>query len=242
MSRLRLLSLLAVLALAAGLLLAACGDDDDDAAAGSTADTAADVCAKDTLQTKTAGTLTVATDSPAFEPYVVTGNSANQIRQSINQNRGMDYDAYTGWYLTWAFGDCDGNGLTVTVDVTYQFPEWEPSASASSELVTSWETYVDALFCHEYGHAKNGLDCANDVYTALAAIDAGGDCGKQQAEEGLQQLQLADAGNAAQGEAAIPEDESDQHREDRDIGEAEPRRAFDALPGARQRDQRDDAH
>jgi polar amino acid transport system substrate-binding protein len=71
MRRLRLLSLLAVLALAAGLLLAACGDDDDDAAAGSTAAAAADACARESLQTKTPGTLTVATDSPAFAPYVI---------------------------------------------------------------------------------------------------------------------------------------------------------------------------
>ncbi len=77
MRRLRLLSLLAVLALAAGLLLAACGDDDDDAAAGSTADTTAAVCEKDSLQTKTPGTLTVATDSPAFEPYVVDDDPTN---------------------------------------------------------------------------------------------------------------------------------------------------------------------
>lgn len=77
MTRLRLLSLLAVLALAGSLLLAACGGDDDDAAAGSTADTAANVCAKDTLQTKTPGTLTVATDSPAFEPYVVDDDPTN---------------------------------------------------------------------------------------------------------------------------------------------------------------------
>jgi polar amino acid transport system substrate-binding protein len=77
MPRLRLLSLLAVLALAAGLLLAACGDDDDDAAAGSTAETTAAVCEKDSLQTKTAGTLTVATDSPAFEPYVVDDDPTN---------------------------------------------------------------------------------------------------------------------------------------------------------------------
>ena len=77
MPRLRLLSLLAVLALAAGLLLAACGDDDDDAAAGSTAETTAAVCAKDSLQTKTAGTLTIATDSPAFEPYVVDDDPTN---------------------------------------------------------------------------------------------------------------------------------------------------------------------
>ena len=77
MPRLRLLSLLAVLALAAGLLLAACSDDDDDAAAGSTAETTAAVCEKDSLQTKTAGTLTVATDSPAFEPYVVDDDPTN---------------------------------------------------------------------------------------------------------------------------------------------------------------------
>jgi polar amino acid transport system substrate-binding protein len=78
MPRLRLLSLLAVLALAAGLLLAACGDDDDDAGAASTAaETTAAVCTKDTLQTKTAGTLTVATDSPAFEPYVVDDDPTN---------------------------------------------------------------------------------------------------------------------------------------------------------------------
>lgn len=119
--------------------------------------------------------------SEAFEPYVVTGDSANQIRQSIDQNRGMAYDAFTDWYVSWQFGDCAGNGLVVTVDVTYNFPEWEPSASASSELVASWESYIDALFCHEYGHAKHGLDCANDVFTALAAIDAGG-CAEQQAE------------------------------------------------------------
>jgi polar amino acid transport system substrate-binding protein len=78
MRRLRLLPLLAVLALAGSLLLAACGGDDDDAGAASTAaGTTAAVCTKDTLQTKTPGTLTVATDSPAFEPYVVDDDPSN---------------------------------------------------------------------------------------------------------------------------------------------------------------------
>ena len=78
MRRLRLLSLLAVLALAGSLLLAACGGGDDDAGAASTAaDTTAAVCTKDALQTKTPGTLTVATDSPAFEPYVVDDDPSN---------------------------------------------------------------------------------------------------------------------------------------------------------------------
>jgi len=125
----------------------------------------------------------------------VTGDTANQIRQSINQNRNMDYDAYTGWYLSWQFGDCAGNGLVVTVDVTYTFPEWEPSASTSAELIASWDTYTDALFCHEYGHAKNGFDCANEVFTALSAIDAGGDCGEQQTEADAAFSTIIDACN-----------------------------------------------
>ena len=69
MPRLRLLLLLAALAIAATLTLAACGDDDEPAS--SAPDTTAAVCAKDSLATVTPGTLTVATDSPAFPPYVI---------------------------------------------------------------------------------------------------------------------------------------------------------------------------
>lgn len=118
--------------------------------------------------------------SEARAPYFVSGMTAAQIRRSIDQNRARDYDAYTDWYVTWGFGDCNGNGLVVTVEVTYTYPEWDAPATASSDLVASWEAYMDALFCHEYGHAKHGLECANEVYTALAAIDAGGNCGEQQ--------------------------------------------------------------
>jgi predicted secreted Zn-dependent protease len=115
-----------------------------------------------------------------LEPYSVSGQTAAEIRRSINQTRGMDYDALTNWYISWQFGDCEGNGLAITLDITYRYPEWEPPASASAALVTSWETYMDALFCHEYGHAKNGIDAANAAYDALSAIDAGGDCDAQQ--------------------------------------------------------------
>lgn len=115
-----------------------------------------------------------------LEPYSVSGQTATEIRRSINQSRGMDYDALTNWYISWQFGDCEGNGLAITLDITYRYPEWEPPAGASAALVTSWETYMDALFCHEYGHAKNGIDAANAAYDALSAIDADGDCDAQQ--------------------------------------------------------------
>ena len=68
-----LLSLTALLALAAG-----CGGDDEDEAAGTTtaeqttAATAAD-CEKDGLDLVSAGTLTIGTDNPAFEPWFSGG-------------------------------------------------------------------------------------------------------------------------------------------------------------------------
>lgn len=57
------------LAVLASVALVACGDDDEPAAA--TTATTADICQKDSLALVTPGTLTVATDSPAFPPYVI---------------------------------------------------------------------------------------------------------------------------------------------------------------------------
>jgi predicted secreted Zn-dependent protease len=120
----------------------------------------------------------VATET--LERYTVTGTTANAIRQSLDANRQGDYDAYTSWYLSWQFGDCSGGGLSVTVDVMYRMPEWQEPSNPEPGLVESWQAYMSALFCHEYGHAKFGLDAANEIHAALSEIDAGGDCTEQQ--------------------------------------------------------------
>ena len=61
---------LAALALA-GLTLTACAAQDDTASSGSPAASAsAAACTKETLQTLTPGTLTIATGNPAYEPWV----------------------------------------------------------------------------------------------------------------------------------------------------------------------------
>jgi predicted secreted Zn-dependent protease len=110
----------------------------------------------------------------------VTGDTAEEIRESINATRGRDYDAYTTWYLSWQFADCVGGGLVVTADIVYSMPDWDPPAGVAASLVGSWDAYMSALFCHEHGHARIGLEAANAAYDALAALDAGGDCGAQQ--------------------------------------------------------------
>ena len=72
--------LLAAIVLALSLVLAGCGDDEEepasqDQAAESTP--AADACAKDQLQTVSAGKLTVGTDKPAFPPYFEDDDPTN---------------------------------------------------------------------------------------------------------------------------------------------------------------------
>ena len=71
--------LLALLLLLAALLLAACGDDDESASnkPAATATAKADACTKDSLKTLTPGTLTVATDKPAFPPYFIDDDPTN---------------------------------------------------------------------------------------------------------------------------------------------------------------------
>jgi len=76
MSRLRIpFLLIGVIALIVGL--AACGDDDDDSSDSGGTNVSAEDCTPDKLQTQTAGTLTVATDKPAFPPYFEDDDPTN---------------------------------------------------------------------------------------------------------------------------------------------------------------------
>ena len=123
-----------------------------------------------------AGDQSHLTASEQDESYAVTGTTADQLRLSINQNRPGDYDALTTWNIAWSFQNCTNPQWLVSLDVVYDLPRWDAPTSADSALVARWHRYLDALYCHEYGHGKLGLDCANSAYAALAALQPSGDC------------------------------------------------------------------
>lgn len=101
---------LAVAALAtAAIALTACAPTDEadtsDDASESTSDpeaTTSDECTPDSMQTLTAGTLTIATDEPAFEPWVVDNDPTNgegyesAVGYAIAEQLG-----YTAEQVTW---------------------------------------------------------------------------------------------------------------------------------------------
>jgi polar amino acid transport system substrate-binding protein len=71
-------------AVVVALVVAACGSSDDSgsssssaSSAGSTTQASASNCTKQSLKTQTPGTLTVATDKPAFPPYFEDNNPSN---------------------------------------------------------------------------------------------------------------------------------------------------------------------
>ncbi len=78
MRRARLLLAALALVAVASVALVACSDDDDGGGDATTAaETTATACAREDLQTFKAGELTVATDSPAYPPYVVDDDPTN---------------------------------------------------------------------------------------------------------------------------------------------------------------------
>src|SRR4051794_9786103 len=66
---------LGVLCLA--LIVAACGGDDNEGAATPAATAQASACAKDSLELKKPGKLTIGTDKPAYPPYFQDDDPAN---------------------------------------------------------------------------------------------------------------------------------------------------------------------
>ncbi len=114
--------------------------------------------------------------------YAVFGSTEQEIRESINQNRNSDYDAFTSWDLTWGYADCNGNGLVITLDVDYRLPEWQEPDDADPSVAEAWYTYTKALYCHESGHSEFGIKAALDSYEELSTIKTNGDCSLLKAE------------------------------------------------------------
>jgi len=88
----------AVLLLAA---LAACAPADENASPAASASASADACAAGALPTKTAGTLTIGTDNPAYEPWFSDNKPANgkgfesAVAYQVAQRLGYPQDRVT---------------------------------------------------------------------------------------------------------------------------------------------------
>jgi polar amino acid transport system substrate-binding protein len=178
----------ALLAVASIGLVAACGDDDD-SSSDDTSSTAAAVdlsdCTPDTLKTKKDGVLTVATDSPAFEPYFVDDDPTNgrgfesAVAYAVADRLGFSKDQVE-WVVepfnaSYAPGakdfDFDVNQISITPDREKQVDFSSPYYEAKQGIVVLKDsdaanaTSIDDLKGLNIGVqiGTTSLDAVNDV-------------------------------------------------------------------------------
>jgi predicted secreted Zn-dependent protease len=130
---------------------------------GATADPGSEFC-DDPLMTGDTARLAV---TESINLYTVEGSSAGEMRASLDLNGPGGYDGQTDWYIQWGYRSCSADGVDVSLDIVYTMPEWDEPASASPELADQWFSFVDLLWCHEFGHTANGLWAANEVLDTL---------------------------------------------------------------------------
>ena len=113
--------------------------------------------------------------------YDIDGSSAGALRNQINRlgpkdESGESKDALTVWSVESAYaaaqrGDsCVLRDVKVTLDVTVTLPRWKPPATATAQLVRTWQTYLKAVRVHEAGHRTIAERNAREVMAALTPL------------------------------------------------------------------------
>ena len=120
--------------------------------------------------------------------YDIDGSSAGALRDQINRlgpkdESGESKDALTVWSVESAYaaaqrGDsCVLRDVKVTLEVTVTLPRWKPPATATAQLVRTWQTYLKAVRVHEAGHRAIAERNAREVMAALTTL-RGTNCNK----------------------------------------------------------------
>jgi polar amino acid transport system substrate-binding protein len=171
-------------ALAAIALLAGCGDDDESEDSGSEATVSLEDCTPDQLETKQSGTLTVATDSPAFPPYFVDDDPTNgegfesAVAYAIADQLGFA-EADVEWVVepfnsSYAPGpkdfDFDVNQISITPKRAEQVDFSSPYYVAEQAIVTLKDSeFANATSLADFADASIGVQIGTTSQEAVEA-------------------------------------------------------------------------
>lgn len=130
--------------------------------------------------------------------YTITGKTGAELYKSMVKN-GPDHGgnkrnvlASTSFKFNFQNDDftikrnrCILTNLDIVVDVTYTYPKWRGSKSASAETKKAWKKFEKIAVLHEKEHVKITRKFANDYEKALkkSRRKASDDCAKQSVGE-----------------------------------------------------------
>ena len=174
-----------LIAALAALVLAACGDDESSESSGGSEEAVSlESCTPDSLETLQAGTLTVATDSPAFPPYFVDDDPTNgegfesAVAYAIAEKLGFA-EADVEWVVepfnsSYAPGpkdfDFDVNQISITPKRAEQVDFSSPYYTADQGLVVLGDSeYADATSLADFSDAVLGVQIGTTSYEAAEA-------------------------------------------------------------------------
>jgi predicted secreted Zn-dependent protease len=125
--------------------------------------------------------------SDQVEHYAIGGSTPAELRREMNAKRppasdGRRFDGHTRWHVSWRYRyHNSGSGCTIafvstSLKMTITLPKWSNESGADNATRQQWSRYFAALELHEQGHRRHGVDAANDIDRAIAAMPPAGDC------------------------------------------------------------------
>ena len=119
--------------------------------------------------------------------YDVTGNSEEELRASLTQERAIavpsgSFDGYSRWRLRWRWrfddtqDNCSLSEFSTTLIVQIFLPRWSIPENADADLVAKWSKYFLALVGHEGGHVEIAQEAELAVQRAVQRIPSARTC------------------------------------------------------------------
>lgn len=116
-----------------------------------------------------------------FEYYEVDGTTTAELRSQMKRNGtawddGKVYAALTTWDVHYHYDITSSNGAYVLsaiktdVDIVFHLPRLVPSTKTPPQLVLTWNSYVEHLKTHEFGHRDLAVGIGREIYQALSAL------------------------------------------------------------------------
>ena len=116
-----------------------------------------------------------------FDYYEIDGSTTDELRAQMKRNGtawndGKVYAALTTWDIHYHYDITPTNGgyvlsaINTTVDVVIHLPKLVPSAKTPVQLISTWNSYLQHLKTHEFGHRDIAIGIGKDIYQSLAAL------------------------------------------------------------------------
>lgn len=115
-----------------------------------------------------------------YDYYDITGACPSDLRSQMKQggtkwNDGKVYSAVTSWDIKYGYevfvenGRCSIKSVKTDVEIVYRLPRWV-SCTSGSELTGIWDSYLERLKHHEFGHKDIAVKAATEVNEVLASL------------------------------------------------------------------------